>query len=162
MNAPTPEQMRALADDRKALEVAIGYEPVPLSIRDHPEIRFEYRTAADRDGLVERILAAGFTQRAIAHAEEDDADPEEFCDRCYAGVDSDEHHEKCVVIGIAEDGESASGGVTCGACGADVWMRADRWWVDRRGRAGFRVLDAWHQHKPLYAALPADAPEDEL
>jgi len=34
-------------------------------------------------------------------------DPEEFCDRCAAGVDSDEHHGKCVVTGFAEDGESA-------------------------------------------------------
>lgn len=37
---------------------AIGYAPAPLSIRDHPEIRFEHRTAADADGLVERITAA--------------------------------------------------------------------------------------------------------
>jgi hypothetical protein len=32
---------------------------------------------------------------------------EEFCARCYAGVDSSEHHEKCVIPGYAEDGESA-------------------------------------------------------
>ncbi|UAJ16164.1 hypothetical protein SEA_TINYMINY_73 [Microbacterium phage TinyMiny] len=37
---------------------AIGYELVPLSIRDHPEIKFEYRTTEDRDGLIERIMAA--------------------------------------------------------------------------------------------------------
>lgn len=37
----------------------------------------------------------------------DDVDDEEFCARCYAGVDSSEHHEKCVVTGHAEDGESA-------------------------------------------------------
>lgn len=37
-----------------------------------------------------------------------DDDPEEFCSRCYAGVDSSEHHEKCVAHGFAEDGESAS------------------------------------------------------
>lgn len=40
------------------IKVAIGYDPVPLSIRDHPEITFEYRTITDRDGLVERISAA--------------------------------------------------------------------------------------------------------
>lgn len=33
-------------------------------------------------------------------------DDEEFCDNCMAGVDSDEHHGKCVVTGLAEDGES--------------------------------------------------------
>lgn len=38
---------------------------------------------------------------------DDDFDDEEFCARCYAGVDSSEHHEKCVLSGHAEDGESA-------------------------------------------------------
>lgn len=37
---------------------AIGSDPVPLSIRDHPEIRAEFRTLEDRDGLVERISNA--------------------------------------------------------------------------------------------------------
>jgi alkylhydroperoxidase/carboxymuconolactone decarboxylase family protein YurZ len=41
-----------------AITVAIGYGPVPLSIRDHPEITAEYRTAADRDRLVRDISAA--------------------------------------------------------------------------------------------------------
>ena len=43
---------------RSKISAAIGYDPVPLSIRDHPEIRSEYRTAEDRDGLVDRITAA--------------------------------------------------------------------------------------------------------
>lgn len=43
---------------RDLIRVAIGYDPVPLSIRDHPEITFEYRTAKDRDGLIDRISAA--------------------------------------------------------------------------------------------------------
>lgn len=47
-------------DEREGLEQAIGYELVPLSIRNHPEIRFEFRTTEDRDGLVDRILAAGY------------------------------------------------------------------------------------------------------
>lgn len=47
--------------DEKALRAAIGYAPVPLSIRDHPEITWEYRTTKDADGLVQRILDAGFT-----------------------------------------------------------------------------------------------------
>lgn len=34
-------------------------------------------------------------------------DDEEFCARCFAGVDSPEHHEKCVIRGYAYDGESA-------------------------------------------------------
>lgn len=37
----------------------------------------------------------------------EEGDTEEFCSRCYAGVDSSEHHNKCVVTGHAEDGESA-------------------------------------------------------
>lgn len=37
---------------------AIGYDLVPLSIRNHPEITREFRTAEDADGLVERISAA--------------------------------------------------------------------------------------------------------
>jgi hypothetical protein len=36
-----------------------------------------------------------------------DLDNEEFCSRCLAGVDSTEHHEKCVITGYAHDGESA-------------------------------------------------------
>lgn len=43
---------------RAKVRAAIGYEPVPLSIRDHPEIRSEFRTAEDADGLVDRITAA--------------------------------------------------------------------------------------------------------
>lgn len=43
---------------RELIKNAIGYDPVPLSIRDHPEIRSEFRTAEDRDGLVDRITAA--------------------------------------------------------------------------------------------------------
>lgn len=50
------------ADDREALVAAIGYEPVAVSIDGHPEVRLTYRTVEDRDGLVERILAAGFTR----------------------------------------------------------------------------------------------------
>lgn len=48
----------AEAELRDAIREAIGYHPVPLSIRDHPEIRSEYRTSEDRDGLVDRISAA--------------------------------------------------------------------------------------------------------
>lgn len=51
----------ARTQNEAALRAAIGYAPVPLSIRDHPEITSEYRTAKDADGLVERILGAGFT-----------------------------------------------------------------------------------------------------
>lgn len=42
---------------RERLKKAIGYDPVKLSIRDHPEITYEYRTIDDRDGLVDRITA---------------------------------------------------------------------------------------------------------
>jgi len=38
---------------------------------------------------------------------DEDLDDEEFCARCYAGVWSSEHHEKCVTAGYAEEGESA-------------------------------------------------------
>lgn len=48
-------------ENEQALIVAIGYDPVKLSIRDHPEITYEYRTIDDRDGLIQRILDAGFT-----------------------------------------------------------------------------------------------------
>ncbi|WIA99725.1 hypothetical protein [Curtobacterium sp. MCBA15_012] len=43
-----------------------------------------------------------------AEPDDEETDDEEFCARCYAGVDSSEHHEKCVVTGHAEDGESAT------------------------------------------------------
>lgn len=56
----TTPRLKIPEDEYKALKDAIGYDLVPLSIRNHPEIRFEYRTTADRDGLIERILAAGF------------------------------------------------------------------------------------------------------
>jgi ribosomal protein S27AE len=39
--------------------------------------------------------------------DEDYGDDEQFCSRCYAGVHSPEHHEKCVLTGYAEDGDSA-------------------------------------------------------
>lgn len=47
-----------MTDLKTIIRNAIGYEPVPLSIRDHPEITSEFRTAADADGLVERISKA--------------------------------------------------------------------------------------------------------
>lgn len=48
-----------MTDDlERIIRAAIGYEPVPLSIRNHPEITAEFRTAADADGLVERISTA--------------------------------------------------------------------------------------------------------
>jgi hypothetical protein len=40
--------------------------------------------------------------------DDQDEDDEEFCARCLAGVDSDEHHGKCVESGHAQDGESAA------------------------------------------------------
>lgn len=42
----------------EVIAIAIGYEPVYISIDGHPEIRLTHRTAADRDGLVARIAAA--------------------------------------------------------------------------------------------------------
>lgn len=56
-NSKSPERLSE-AVLREKIKVAIGYDPVPLSIRDHPEITFEYRTITDRDGLVDRISAA--------------------------------------------------------------------------------------------------------
>lgn len=60
--ADRAEAALARVSDRDALEAAIkvgiGYDPVPLSVRGHPEIRLEHRTLADRDGLVERITLA--------------------------------------------------------------------------------------------------------
>lgn len=43
---------------REKIKTAIGYDLVPLSIRNHPEITREFRTVEDRDGLVDRITAA--------------------------------------------------------------------------------------------------------
>lgn len=54
---PTEQELR------QKISNAIGYAPVPLSIRDHPEITFEHRTAADRDHLVDRISAALMVDR---------------------------------------------------------------------------------------------------
>ncbi|MGW9268350.1 hypothetical protein [Microbacterium sp. NPDC055599] len=65
MTHPSDNTPTATDDEREALKNAIGYDPVPLSIRDHPEIRFEYRTTADRDGLIERILAAVFRRSEV-------------------------------------------------------------------------------------------------
>ena len=36
-----------------------------------------------------------------------EADDEQFCSRCFAGVESDEHNTKCVRTRWAHDGESA-------------------------------------------------------
>jgi len=54
--APTDTDDR----DRDALRAAIGYDPVRVSIAGHPEITETYRTAIDRDDLIERVIAAGF------------------------------------------------------------------------------------------------------
>ncbi|MDF2916013.1 MAG: hypothetical protein K0S70_230 [Microbacterium sp.] len=35
------------------------------------------------------------------------SDDEQFCSRCFAGVESDEHHTKCVITRWADDGWSA-------------------------------------------------------
>lgn len=62
---------------RDTIRTAIGYELVPLSIRDHPEITKEFRTAEDADGLVDRIelaiRAEGYVRMSalIAPDEED-------------------------------------------------------------------------------------------
>lgn len=63
--APRLRIWKRLNEQEEALKIAIGYDPVKLSIRDHPEIRYEYRTAEDRDGLVERILSAGFRSSKV-------------------------------------------------------------------------------------------------
>lgn len=42
---------------RRDIEIAIGYDPVPLSIDGHPEIRWTHRTVTDRDGIVDKIMA---------------------------------------------------------------------------------------------------------
>lgn len=60
LDATEPLPIKPAEDERATLEQAIGYELVPLSIRNHPEIRYEYRTADDRDGLVDRIIASDF------------------------------------------------------------------------------------------------------
>jgi hypothetical protein len=45
----------------------------------------------------------------VPEEKDDKATEEEFCARCAAGVDSPEHHARCVVTGHAHDGESAYG-----------------------------------------------------
>lgn len=64
---------------RDTIRTAIGYELVPLSIRDHPEIRKEFRTAEDADGLVDRIeealRAEGYVRmNALMVPDEEDLD----------------------------------------------------------------------------------------
>lgn len=68
---------------RETIRTAIGYELVPLSIRDHPEITREFRTAEDADGLVDRIeealRAAGYIRmNALIAPTEDDEGPTEY------------------------------------------------------------------------------------
>ena len=60
--------------------------------------------------VAQAVRAAQLAQGAEAAAgveAHDDQDDEEFCGRCYAGVQSSEHHEKCVALGWAEDDEPA-------------------------------------------------------
>jgi hypothetical protein len=56
----TEREVEDLAPQRKALEAAIGYGLIPVSIAGHPDITHTFRTVKDRDDLVETILAAGF------------------------------------------------------------------------------------------------------
>lgn len=68
------------------------------------EIKIEH--AVDANGNdISGPLAAKIAELLEELATEED--PEEFCDRCFAGVDSPEHHEKCVTTGHALDGEPA-------------------------------------------------------
>lgn len=46
------------AELERIIRGAIGYNRVPLSVTDHPEIRFGFRTAADADGITERVTSA--------------------------------------------------------------------------------------------------------
>lgn len=57
---PPVTALEELDRQRRALEVAIGYSPVRVSIAGHPGIGYTHRTAEDRDDLVTRILDAGF------------------------------------------------------------------------------------------------------
>jgi hypothetical protein len=57
--------------------------------------------------IADVVLALFPQPTPSAGADDEDMDDEEFCARCYAGVDSSEHHEKCVVTGHADDRESA-------------------------------------------------------
>ena len=68
---PEPRKAPDSGSDEEGLIAAIGYAPVKLSIRDHPEITHEYRTIDDRDGLIERILAAGFTRPEFVNTVEE-------------------------------------------------------------------------------------------
>ena len=63
---------------RDTIRTAIGYELVPLSIRDHPEITKEFRTAEDADGLVDRIEAALRAEGYIRMAALTASDEEDF------------------------------------------------------------------------------------
>jgi len=60
---------RAEQSDREKLIVAIGYSPVRVSITDHPEICETFRTAIDRDELVDRIEPVLREARRARYAE---------------------------------------------------------------------------------------------
>jgi hypothetical protein len=64
---------------RDTIRTAIGHGMVPLSIRDHPEIKMEFRTTEDADGLVDRIedalRAEGYVRMAaLMVPDEEDLD----------------------------------------------------------------------------------------
>jgi len=59
--------------DREKIILAIGYDPVRVSIAGHPEIRETFRTAIDRDTLVSRIEPLLTEARGVKSANRDDA-----------------------------------------------------------------------------------------
>jgi hypothetical protein len=86
-----------------------------------------------------------------------DADDEEFCARCAAGVDSSEHHAKCVVAGHALDGESASPlGVEGGAFAmrsTDRAMQVQRETTEAAESLGATIPQAVIDNNPAVAAM---------
>lgn len=100
---PTDEMVEAAAEAlHDAQWVRAGWHP---RWREHP-IHVSPHVQESRDSARAALRAALAVAPAPSEGEDED-DDEQFCVRCYAGVDSDEHHTKCVAAGLAEDGESA-------------------------------------------------------
>jgi hypothetical protein len=88
---------RLTAEEQALLDLVRGHHQVETRLNDA-----EQGTYRSHVGIL-----LGIIDGLTALPDEDD---EQFCPRCFAGVESSEHATKCVELGWAHDGEPAPAG----------------------------------------------------
>lgn len=99
----TPDEVRA----RLGRALPVSLDPVGALLIDRWRVGGPELTGYGRQ-LVDAILPEVLAMLEEARADDgEDEDPEQFCDTCFAGLESSEHHEKCVAPAELAEDESA-------------------------------------------------------